>query len=63
MDIIKCKKCAKEYAYEVCGTAYPGGSERETARCPYCGEEGYSEMTSQSIRVYKIDSQGNIKRY
>lgn len=46
MNIITCKKCGKQYVYEVWGTVYSSGKERETANCPYCGEEGYSEMTS-----------------
>ena len=59
MNIITCKKGGKKYAYEVWGTVYPGGKERETANCPYCGEVGYSEMTSQNISSYKLDEQGN----
>lgn len=62
MTIITCKKCGKTYAYEVWGTVYPGGKERETADCPYCGETGYSEMTSQCISVYKVDADGNVIR-
>lgn len=62
MTIITCKKCGKTYAYEVQGTVYPGGKERETADCPYCGETGYSEMTSQCISVYKVDEDGNVIR-
>lgn len=62
MTIITCKKCGKAYAYEVWGTVYPGGKERETADCPYCGETGYSEMTSQCISVYKVDEDGNVIR-
>lgn len=54
MNIITCKKCGKKYAYEVWGTVYPGGKERETANCPYYGEVGYSEMTSQNIFFMQI---------
>lgn len=59
MTITECKKCGKKYAYEVWGTVYPGCKEREYAVCPYCGEEGHSEMTSQNISSYKIDDEGN----
>lgn len=62
MTIIKCKKCGKEYAYELWGAVYPGCKERESANCPYCGEVGYSEMTSQSISSYKLDENGNPDR-
>ncbi len=59
MNIITCKKCGKQYVYEVWGTVYSSGKERETANCPYCGEEGYSEMTSQNISSYKLDEEGS----
>ena len=62
MTIIKCKKCGQEFAYEVWGTVTPGGKERETANCPYCGQVGYSEMTSQLISTYKLNSEGNPDR-
>ena len=55
MEITTCKKCGKKYGYELKGAVYPGGKERETAYCPYCGQEGYSIMTSQSIYSYKIN--------
>lgn len=60
MEIIECENCGKKFGYKVWGTVYPGGKERETADCPYCGKTGYSEMTSQNITVYRIDSQGDI---
>lgn len=34
MDKIVCKKCGKQYAYEVWETVYPGSKECETANCP-----------------------------
>lgn len=58
METIVCKKCGNKYAYEIWGTVYPGGKERETANCPYCGEVGYSVMTSQFISSYKLDKEG-----
>lgn len=60
MTITICEKCGKKYGYELQGTVSPGCKERETANCPYCGHEGYSVMTSQSIYSYKIDDEGNI---
>lgn len=61
MEIIKCTKCGKEYGYEFWGTTVPGGKEREEACCPYCGEIGYSEMTSQFIKVYKINEINKLR--
>ena len=60
MNVIKCKKCGKKFAYEIFGDVYPGCKEKEEAQCPYCGEIGYSVMTSQCIAVYKIDENDNI---
>ena len=59
---IKCKKCGKEYVFEVVGSVYPGAKELETANCPYCGEVGYSKMTSQSIYSYELDENGNVNK-
>lgn len=60
MEIITCKKCGRKFAYEIVGTVYPGAKERESADCPYCGEEEYSVMTSQSIFVYEVNDEGKI---
>lgn len=57
MHIIKCKKCGKEFGYNIWGSVYPGGKDWEEAACPFCGKIGYSEITSQCISVYKIDSE------
>ena len=59
MDVIQCKNCGRKYAYEIFGTNYPGCKEQETANCPYCGEVGYSEMTSKSIYSYKLNPDGS----
>lgn len=40
----------------------PEEKERETANCPYYGEVGYSEMTSQNISSYKLDEEGDPAR-
>ena len=58
MTIITCKKCGMKYAYEIWGTVYPGGKDRESAVCPYCGEVGFSKMTSQNVSSYKLDKGG-----
>lgn len=58
MQIIECKKCGQKFAYEIGGTVYPSGKDREAAKCPYCGEVGYSVMTSQCISSYKLDDNG-----
>lgn len=57
MEIVTCKKCGKKFRYELVGTVYPGGKDRETADCPYCGETVESRMTSQYYVVEKIDNE------
>ena len=47
-----------KYAYEIWGAVYPGGKDKEAAVCPYCGEVGFSKMTSQNISSYKLDKNG-----
>ena len=58
-NIITCKQCGQIYGYELTGTVYPGGKDREEAICPYCNTVGYHKMTSQTIRSFKVDSAGN----
>ena len=58
MTIVTCKKCGMKYAYEFWGAVYPGGKDKEAAVCPYCGEVGFSKMTSQNISSYKLDKNG-----
>lgn len=52
---IKCKKCGKLFGYEILGTVYPGGKEKEEINCPYCGENNGYEMISNFIRTYELD--------
>lgn len=52
---IKCKKCGKLFGYEIFGTVYPGGKEKEEINCPYCGENNGYEMISNFIRTYELD--------
>lgn len=59
MEKVICKKCGNVYGYEICGMVYPGCKDCEEAICPYCGEVGYSKMTSQNISSYKLDANGN----
>jgi len=55
MDTMKCKKCDKEFYYEVTSMNVPGGKEREIIYCPYCREENGSEITSGFVYTYKIE--------
>ena len=55
METVICKKCGKKFGYGLVGIVYPGGKDRETADCPYCGETVASIMTSQTFYVEKMD--------
>lgn len=57
MDKIICKNCGAKYEYNLVGTVYPGGKDRETADCPICGETGVSRMTSQYFVVKLIETE------
>lgn len=59
MDIMKCKKCNKDFHYEVTSMNVPGGKDREIIYCPYCGEENGSEITSGFVYSYKIEKSNN----
>lgn len=47
----------KKFGYELVGTVYPGGKDRETANCPYCGETAASRMTSQTFYVTPLNDE------
>ena len=55
MNIENCIKCGKKFEWQLVGTVYPGGKDRESIRCPWCGEENGSRMTSQRMYIKKID--------
>ncbi len=59
MDIMKCKKCDKQFRYEVTSMNVAGGKDREIIYCPYCGTENGSEITSGFVYTYKIEKDNN----
>ena len=62
MKEVTCNKCGKKYGYELVGATYPGCKDKEIAYCPYCGEEGYSTMTSQVIVVTKLEKENDFSK-
>lgn len=52
-SIVQCDKCLKKYAYQSTGNPYPGGKDKETAICPYCGAEGPSEFIRVVSRIFR----------
>lgn len=55
MNTLTCKKCDKEFYYEVTDMGVPGGKDREYIYCPYCRETNGSRMTSGFVYTYKIE--------
>jgi transposase-like protein len=52
---MKCKKCGKEFTYEVTSMNVPGGKDKENIDCPYCGETNGTVMTSGFVYTRKIE--------
>jgi len=40
-----CKSCGKKFTWELHGTGYPRGKDREDIICPYCGAKNGSVVT------------------
>jgi transposase-like protein len=55
MNTMKCKKCGKEFTYEVTSMNVPGGKDKENIDCPYCGETNGTVMTSGFVYTRKIE--------
>lgn len=53
-DIRKCEACDKGFTVEISGAGYPGGKERESVVCPWCGAENGSEMTNGILTTRKV---------
>lgn len=49
------EKCKKEFIYWEHSGGYPGGKEKETIVCPYCGHENGFVMTSGLISSKKLE--------
>lgn len=55
MNATKCKKCSKEFNYEVTSMNDPGGKDKENIDCPYCGATNGTVMTSGFVYTRKIE--------
>lgn len=49
-----CKNCGKEFRWYEWGGGYPGGKDKESVDCPYCGAANGTVMTSGFIKTEKI---------
>ncbi|MDR7239197.1 Zn finger protein HypA/HybF involved in hydrogenase expression [Neobacillus drentensis] len=52
---MNCKKCGKEFYFQVTEMNVPGGKEREYINCPHCGETNGSVVTSGVVYIHKIE--------
>ena len=52
--IYKCIACGKRFSVTISNAGYPGGKERESINCPWCGVENGSEVTSGIITTRKV---------
>jgi len=55
MNMMKCKKCGKEFECKVTSMNVPGGKDKENIGCPYCGEINGTVMTSGLVYTHKIE--------
>ncbi|WP_310364073.1 hypothetical protein [Neobacillus drentensis] len=53
--MMNCKKCGKEFYFQVTEMNVPGGKEREYINCPHCGETNGSVVTSGVVYIHKIE--------
>lgn len=54
----KCQVCGKSFTMEILNAGYPGGKERESIDCPWCGAENSTEVTSGIITTHKVPTEG-----
>lgn len=51
----KCIVCGKKFTAVISNTGYPGGKDRESINCPWCGAENGTEVTSGIITTHKVE--------
>lgn len=57
-NIAKCDNCQKKFAWSEDGPFYPGGTDTEIVRCPYC-KEIYTTIRSNGFVSSREISQDN----
>jgi uncharacterized Zn-finger protein len=48
-----CPNCNREFTWSNMGDVWPGGKDKESINCPYCGESLGAIMTSGYISTQK----------
>ncbi|MDI6616936.1 MAG: hypothetical protein QME27_09485 [Syntrophaceae bacterium] len=56
----KCEICGKKFTITISSAGYPGGKERESINCPWCGAENGTEVTSGIITTHKVDTEDGV---
>lgn len=59
-NVYKCNACGKSFTVTILNAGYPGGKERESIDCPWCGAENGSEITSDIIPTHKVVTEGGV---
>ena len=57
-EIITCTKCGGKFTWHETNGGYPGGKDRESIDCPYCGEEAYTVVISGVVTTQKVEAPG-----
>ncbi|MEG6566859.1 hypothetical protein V6B95_07745 [Thermoanaerobacterium saccharolyticum] len=60
--IYKCIACGKRFSVTISNAGYPGGKDRESINCPWCGAENGSEVTSGIITTRKVITEDGVNQ-
>ncbi len=50
--------CGKNFIISITNAGYPGGKNRESIYCPWCGAENGAKITSGIITSYREEKEG-----
>lgn len=53
-----CTACGKNFSISITNAGYPGGKDRESINCPWCGAENGTKITSGIITSYREEKEG-----
>lgn len=55
-NVITCAKCGGKFTWHEANGGYPGGKDRESIDCPYCGTEADTIVISGIVVTEKVES-------
>lgn len=56
-----CTACGKNFSISISNAGYPGGKDRESINCPWCGTENGTIITSGIITSYREEKGGDSR--